>query len=83
MLLGGAAVRKILCLRFSQHDTVETQQFRQRPSLKWAAPRCVRRLGIGDLRDVAKTGVLQMFQEWRDEPRACASPGRCVVAIDA
>jgi hypothetical protein len=61
MLPGGDEVRKIYRVMFSQHDTVETQQFRQRPSLKWAAAGCVRRFAVGDLRDVAKTGVLQMF----------------------
>ena len=79
---GGEAVRKILFhvqpARYGRDAAIS-----QRPSLKWAARRCVRRLGIGDLRDVAKTGVLQVFQEWSDEPRACVSPGRFVVAIDA
>jgi hypothetical protein len=49
--------------------------------LKWAAARGEWRFGIGDLGDMAETGVLQVFHQWWQETRSRFALGlRCIAA---
>ena len=56
--------------RWSQHEVFEAEEFAERPSLKRAAARRVRRVGIHNLRDVAQPGLAEMLVERREEAMA-------------
>jgi hypothetical protein len=60
MVAGLDALGSGLVARFGvgEDHAIEAQQFGQRPGLKWTAARRERRFGVGDLRNVAETGVL-------------------------
>src|SRR5688500_11084988 len=70
MLFHRHSVRKLSACSLSEHALLQTQHRRERPRLKWAASGCVRRFCVGDLRDMAESGVIQVFIKRREKTAA-------------
>src|SRR5436309_5051404 len=66
-----------------QHSSIEPQQLGQRPGLKRATARRVRRLRIGDLGNMAETGALDMLEYRREKALTSFELRVSAPAVDA
>ena len=66
----------------SQRDTVEPQQFSQRPGLERTAARDEWWFGVGKFRHVTETGVMKMLHQRREKTRSRLAFGVCRIATD-
>ena len=62
---------------------LQTQQLSERPRLKRATPRYVRRRGVRDLTDVTKPGGLEVSAHRSQEATPGLAAGRVVIAATA
>ena len=69
-LIWDICVAKLFLQLSAENRVLETEEFAQRPSLKRTAARSVRRFSVGDFRDMAQAGFIQMFVEGWKEPIA-------------